>query len=66
MKDRRLVKDYFDLMDVPRDEADFLEHTGWYDWCDTDASQEILHYQNTSDPDHLSRLRKEVEQMMEE
>jgi hypothetical protein len=53
-------------MGVPMDEADFLEHPGWCDWYDTDASQEILHYRNTSYPDHLDRLRREVERMTEE
>ncbi len=63
---RAYVKDYFDLMGVPLDEARFLESPGWCDWYDTDLSQEILHYQNTSYQSHLDRLRAEVERMMEE
>lgn len=63
---RTYVKDYFDLLGVPLEEAKFLERPGWCDWYDTDASQSILHYQNTSYQDHLDRLRKEVERMMED
>jgi len=60
------VKDYFDLLGVPMDEARFMEQPGWCDWYDTDASQDILHYQNTPYQIHLDRLRREVERMMEE
>jgi nucleoside-diphosphate-sugar epimerase len=60
------VKDYFDLLGVPMDEARFMERPGWCDWYDTDASQDILHFQNTSYQDHLDHLRREVERMMEE
>jgi nucleoside-diphosphate-sugar epimerase len=60
------VKDYYDLLGVPLDEARFLETPGWCDWYDTDLSQDILHYQNTPYPSHLDRLRAEVERMMEE
>ena len=63
---RAYVRDYFDLMGVPMDEARFLESPGWCDWYDTDLSQEILHYQSTSYQEHLARLQKEVERMMEE
>lgn len=60
------VKDYFDLLGVPMDEAHFMEYPGWCDWYDTKDSQSILHYQNTSYQNHLDRLRREVERMMEE
>jgi hypothetical protein len=63
---RAYVKDYFDLLGVSQDEACFLESPGWCDWYDTDLSQDILRYQNTSYPEHLKRLRAEVERMMEE
>ena len=63
---REYVKDYFDLLGVSLDEARFLKSPGWCDWYDTDLSQDILHYQNTSYPEHLDRLKKEVERMMEE
>jgi nucleoside-diphosphate-sugar epimerase len=63
---RVYVKDYFDLMGVPLDEARFLETPGWCDWYDTALSQDILHYQKTSYQKHLDCLRAEVEKMMED
>jgi nucleoside-diphosphate-sugar epimerase len=60
------VKDYYDLLGVPLDEACFQESPGWCDWYDTHASQKILRYQNTKYPDHLARLKKEIARMMEE
>jgi nucleoside-diphosphate-sugar epimerase len=58
------VKDYYDLLGVPLDEACFQESPGWCDWYDTHASQKILRYQNTKYPDHLARLKKEIARMM--
>lgn len=63
---RAYVKNYFDLMGVSLEEAHFLESPGWCDWYDTDLSQEILRYQNTSYQEHLERLRAEVERMIED
>jgi len=63
---RAYVNDYFNLLGVPMDEARFMERPGWCDWYDTDASQDILHYQNTSYHNHLDRLRTEIERMLEE
>ena len=60
------VKDYYDLLGVPLEEACFQETPGWCDWYDTNASQKILRYQNTTYPDHLARLKKEIDRMMEE
>jgi len=63
---RAYVTDYYDLLGVPLDEACFQESPGWCDWYDTDSSRKILRYQNTTYPDHLARLKKEIDRMMEE
>jgi len=63
---RAYVKDYFDLLGVPADEARFQERPGWCDWYDTKESQRVLHYQNTPYQTHLDRLHSEVEKMMRE
>lgn len=58
------VKDYFDLLGVPIEEARFMETPGWCDWYDTRASQEILKYQNTPYRAYLDQLRSQIEEMM--
>jgi nucleoside-diphosphate-sugar epimerase len=63
---RAYVKDYFDLLGVSLDEARFLESPGWFDWYDTEGSQDVLRYQNTPYPGYLDQLRQEVDRMMEE
>ena len=59
------VKDYYDLLGVPIGEARFQEHPGWCDWYDTEESQRILRYQNTSYPAYLGQLGDEILKMMQ-
>ena len=59
------VKDYYDLLGVPIGEARFQEHPGWCDWYDTEESQRVLRYQNTSYQTYLGQLRDEIEKMMQ-
>jgi len=59
------IKDYYDLLGVSIEEARFQEHPGWCDWCDTEESQRVLRYQNTSYQVYLSQLRDEIEKMMQ-
>ena len=62
---RAYVKDYYDLLGVPIEEACFQEQPGWCDWYDTEESQRILRYQSTSYQAYLGQLRDEVEKMMQ-
>ena len=59
------IKDYYDLLGVPIEEARFQEHPGWCDWYDTEESQRVLRYQNTSYQAYLGQLRDEIEKMMQ-
>ena len=63
---RAYIKDYYDLLGVPIEEARFQEHPGWCDWYDTKESQHILRYQNTPYQLYLDQLHSEVEKMMQE
>ena len=62
---RAYVKDYYDLLGVPIEEACFQEHPGWCDWYDTEESQRVLYYQNTSYQAYLGQLRDEIKKMMQ-
>lgn len=62
---RAYVKDYYDLLGVPIEEARFQKHPGWCDWYDTEESQRVLRYQNTSYQAYLDQLRGEIEKMMQ-
>jgi len=59
------VKDYYDLLEVPIEEANFQEHPGGYDWYDTEESQRVLHYQNTPYQTYLNQLHTEIERIMQ-
>ncbi len=62
---RTYVKDYYDLLGVPTEEARFQEHPGGYDWYDTKESQCVLHYQNTPYQRYLNQLHAEIKEMMQ-
>jgi len=64
-KGKTYIKDYYDLLDVPIEEACFQEHPGWCDWYDTKESHRILRYQNTPYQAYLGQLRAEIEKMMQ-
>jgi len=64
-KGKNYVKDYYDLLGVPIEEAHFQERPGWCDWYDTKESQRILRYENTSYQAYLDQLRAEIEKMMQ-
>jgi nucleoside-diphosphate-sugar epimerase len=59
------VKDYFDLLGVPIEEAQFQEQPGWCDWYDTEESQRLFGYQNTPYQSYLAQLQSEVDKMMQ-
>lgn len=63
---RAYVKDYFDLLGVPIEEAQFQDEPGWCDWYDTEESQRALGYQNNSYKAYLQQLSDEIQQMMVE
>ena len=63
---KEYVKDYFDLLGVPIEEAHFQERPGWCDWYDTEESRRILPYQNTPYQAYLDQVRAEIDKMMQE
>ena len=63
---RAYVKDYFDLLGVPIEEAQFQDKPGWCAWYDTEESQRDLGYQQTSYQAYLQQLSDEIQQMMAE
>lgn len=63
---RAYVKDYFDLLGVPIEEAQFQDKPGWCDWYDTEDSQRVLGYQQTSYQAYLQQLSNEIQQMISE
>lgn len=60
---RSFVKDYYDLLGVPVEEASFQESPGFFDWYDTTQSQRALRYQNSSYADYLQQIRAELQHL---
>lgn len=61
----KYVADYYALLGVPFEEAVFMDKPGWFDWYDTQDSQRLLKYQNTSYETYLEQVKAELEKLME-
>lgn len=55
------AKKHMEVIDFPFEEAVYSENPGWFDWYDTDESQAILKFQNTSPEMFFDQLAKAVE-----
>ena len=66
MTGKKYVKDYFDLLGVPIEEAQFQSQPGWCDWYETEESEKDLAYQNTGYAAYLGQIEKEVQALLAE
>jgi nucleoside-diphosphate-sugar epimerase len=68
MTGRQYVADQYDILGVPLDMAGFrsANQPGWVDWYDTEASEQLLAYQQHTYTSYLQTLRREVERMLED
>ncbi len=61
---RDYVRDFYDFVGAPADEAVYRDSPGWVDWYDTDDSQRSLGYQQRSYQNFAAEMRAVVEAMM--
>jgi nucleoside-diphosphate-sugar epimerase len=61
---REYVGRLYDLLGVPAEEAKFRSSPGWVDWYDTQASQQVLSYQNTPYGTFLAQIEAEIARLM--
>jgi nucleoside-diphosphate-sugar epimerase len=58
------VQRFYEVMDLPVEEATYMDTPGWCDWYETTDSQAILGYQDTTFPAFLDLLAKAVEEAL--
>jgi UDP-glucose 4-epimerase len=58
------VKRWGQIMDIPVDEMNFLDHPGWFNWYDTAESQRLLAFQKTSLDDFFGELDNAVQEAL--
>lgn len=56
------VKEVFNILDLPFEDANYRQTPWWSDWYDTSESQAILHYQLTSFSKYLEQLNRAVQE----
>ena len=64
MTGREYVERLYDLLGVSPEEATFRTSPGWVDWYDTEASQQLLTYQNTPYGTFLAQIEAEIARLM--
>jgi hypothetical protein len=60
MTGREYVERLYDLLGVPPKEATYRTSPGWVDWYDTQASQQLLSYQETPYGTFLAQIEAEI------
>lgn len=58
------VRRWGDIMEIPFEEMSFLNHPGWFNWYDTEESQRLLQYQNTTPEDFFKELEQAVQEAL--
>lgn len=64
MLGREYVARVNEVMGVPPEEARYSERPGYFDWYDTDESQAVLRYQQTSFRQFLTLLEEAIEAVL--
>lgn len=64
MKGYEFVKEFFKVLDIPVEDAEYTESPVYSDWYDTEKSQKILEYQNTSFPKFLEIFQRAVDEVL--
>lgn len=66
LRGRDYVKDFYDIMGAPVEDAVYRKSPGWMDWYDTEESQKVLQYQNRPYQYYANEMRAIVEALMAE
>jgi UDP-glucose 4-epimerase len=64
MTGREYVERLYDLLGVSPEEATYRTSPGWVDWYDTQASQQLLSYQETPYGTFLAQIEAEIARLM--
>ncbi len=64
MTGKDFVTAFCSAMEIPLDKQKFQTNPGWFDWYDTEISQRILRYQETSFRVFQEQFRKAFEEAM--
>jgi nucleoside-diphosphate-sugar epimerase len=64
MSGREYVERLYDLLGVSPEEASYRTSPGWVDWYDTEASQQLLRYQDTPYGTFLAQIEAEIARLM--
>jgi nucleoside-diphosphate-sugar epimerase len=58
------VRDFFKVLDIPFEDAEYAEVSHYSDWYDTKEAQALLHYQNTSFSAFIKKFQAAVDEVL--
>jgi len=64
MKGHEFVEEFFKVLDIDPEDAEYAEKSVYSDWYDTEEAQKLLNYQKTPFPEFLGKLQSAVDEVL--
>lgn len=64
MKGHEFVEEFFKILDIEPEDAEYAEKPVYSDWYDTEEAQKLLNYQKTPFPEFLGKLQSAVDEVL--
>jgi len=64
MQSNDFVKEFFKVLDIPFEDAEYAEVSHYSDWYDTEEAEALLHYQNTPFPKFIEKFQAAVDEVL--
>lgn len=64
MQSNDFVREFFQVLDIPFEDAEYAEVSHYSDWYDTEEAQALLHYQNTPFPKFIEKFQAAVDEVL--
>lgn len=64
MMSNDFVREFFKVLDIPFEDAEYAEVSHYSDWYDTEEAEVLLHYQNTPFPEFVKKFQAAVDEVL--
>jgi nucleoside-diphosphate-sugar epimerase len=64
MKGHEFVEEFFKILDIEPEDAEYAEKPVYSDWYDTEEAQNLLNYQETPFPVFLGKLQSAIDEVL--
>lgn len=64
MMSNEFVREFFKVLDISFEDAEYAEVSHYSDWYDTEEAEALLHYQNTLFPEFIKKFQTAVDEVL--